>query len=142
MAAVSGLLFVQVMDESELEDAPDAPDLYDDSVPTRVSFRAMHNGALVTLSHLFREATQSESDEFLSITTNQPNDRELASAVKKSEAQKLYELGKRVLADAEGYAPDSEVPPWHLAQTTKAYFLREASRVGKFLTPSHLTPGD
>lgn len=141
MAAISGLLFVQVIDESEMEEDTALPDLYDDSVPTRVQFRAMTGGALVTLTHSFREASQSESDEFLAITTNQPNDRELASAVKKSEAQKLYELGKRILVDADGYAPDSTVPPWHLAQTVKAFFIRESERMGKFLTPSHLTPG-
>lgn len=141
VAALTGLLFVQIIDEAEIE--PDGEsDVYDDDEPCRVGFRAMFSGALVSLEHRFREPSQSEADEFLSITSNQPNDRDLASSVKKSEAEKLAALGKRMLVDVVGYQDSSRVPAWHLSQTCKAHFVRQAERLGKFLTASHLTPSE
>lgn len=140
IAAVSGLLFVQILEDSEIE-ADESEELYDDEKPTKVAFRAMYSGALVTLTHHFREVSKSEADEFLAISTNQPNENQLASSVRQSEMEKLYNLGKKLLADADGYAENSDVPPWHLALTCRVHCLREGERVGKFLTPSHLMPG-
>ena len=140
IAAVSGLLFVQILEDSEIE-ADESEELYDDEKPTKVAFRAMYSGALVTLTHHFREVSKSEADEFLAISTNQPNENQLASSVKQSEMEKLYNLGKKLLADADGYAENSDVPAWHLALTCRVHCLRESERVGKFLTPSHLMPG-
>jgi hypothetical protein len=141
MAAISGLLFLQILDDSETEAEEDDQELYDDEKPSKVVFRAMYSGALVTLTHHFREMSKAEADEFLAISTNQPNDAQLASAVKQSEVEKLYNLGKRMLVNADGYADASDVPPWHLAQTVKTHCIRENERSGKFLTPSHLMPG-
>lgn len=140
LAAMSGLLYVTVLDNDEVE-SDDKEELYDDEAPSKVVFRAMFSGALVSLAHHFREPSLSESDEFLSITANQPNENQLASAVKQSEMEKLHRLGKRLLVNAEGYVDSSDIPAWHLAVTTKAHFMREAERMGKFLTPSHLMPG-
>lgn len=140
MAAVSGLLFIQVLDDSDMED-DETEELYDDEKPSKVQFRAMYSGALVTLAHHFREMSKAEADEFLAISTNQPNDVQLASAVKQSEVEKLYNLGKRMLVSADGYTDGSDVPPWHLSMTAKTHCIRENERAGKFLTPSHLMPG-
>lgn len=140
VGSIGGLLLVQILDDEELE-SDGKEELYDDEAPSKLVFRAMYSGALVTLTHNFREVSQAEADEFLSITSNQPNENQLASAVKMSEAEKLYRLGKRVLVDTEGYADGSEIPAWHLSATTKEHFTREAARMGKFLTPSHLMPG-
>jgi hypothetical protein len=142
MAAISGILFVQVLDDTEIEaDEAETEELYDDEKPTKIVFRAMYSGALVTLTHHFREMSKAEADEFLAISTNQPNDAQQASAVKQSEAEKLYNLGKRMLVSADGYAEGSDVPPWHLSATVKTHCIRESERAGKFLTPSHLMLG-
>ncbi len=141
LGAMSAILFTRILSNDEMAVVETDTDLYDDETPSKIAFRAMYSGALVVLAHNFREVSQAEADEFLSIMSNQPSEKQLASAVKKSEAEKLSILGKKVLVGVEGYAENSDVPAWHLAETTKEHFTREADRMGKFLTPSHLMPG-
>jgi hypothetical protein len=132
VAAVAALMHVQVLenDESELQESDG---IYDEDELTVIQFRALQSGVLMTLSHSFREETKKEADEFLAIETDQPIDGKLASAEKLSKAEKLFELGSKLLKDRTGYADGSDVPPWHLAATAEAFFARQSARLGKFL---------
>lgn len=133
VAAIAALLSVQVLDNSEIESSDKAA-VYDEDELTVISFRALQSGVLMTLSHSFREETKAEADEFLAIDVGQADENNLAAAEKMSKQERLYRLGKKVLKETEGYA-ECEVPAWHLAATTETFFLRQASRMGKFLQP-------
>jgi hypothetical protein len=135
IGAINALLHAQVLDDSELEVDDSIGELFDEDAATPISFRALQAGVLMTLSHSFRPETQAEMDEFLAIATNEPLPNVLASAEKLSKAEKLYNLGSKLLAEREGYAEGSDIPPWHLAATTESFFLRQMGRMGKSLQP-------
>jgi len=132
LAAINALLHVQTIDESDAE-ADDTDELFDDDALTKISFNAMFNGVLITnMSHSFRQESKAEMNTFMALETDDTNPNALASAVKQSKAQKLYELGRKLLSEAEGYKDASQIPAWHLAVTTESYFLRQIARAGKF----------
>ena len=130
--AVNAILHAQVLDESEV-DVKDGADLYDIDALTPITFRALFAGRLLELTHQYRPMSQDEINQFLAIESNEPVPNVLASAVKLSKAENLYELGKTLLQERDGYADGSEIPAWHLATTTESYFLRHLGRMGKFL---------
>lgn len=134
VAVITALLMVQVLENNEIEPKEGAP-VYDEAALHIIAFRAMQSGALLTLSHSFREETKAEADEFLAIEANQSDDNNLASHDKVSKQERLYRLGKKLLQESDGYAEGSEVPAWHLAVTTETFFARQAARMGKFLMP-------
>lgn len=130
-AVVEAYLHAAVLNENE-EEAEDGEEiLYDDEAPTKISFRAMQAGALLTLSHSFLPETKAQMDEYIAIETAQPIPNTLASAAKRSTAEKLCKLGRQLLVETDGYAEGSHVPGWHLATTTESYFLRRLAQVGK-----------
>jgi hypothetical protein len=131
IAVIQALLFAQVLDESDTEVAEPQDDLYDDEALTGVSIRALQSGALLTLTHYFRQETKAEMDEFYSIVADQPNSNTLASAEHLTRAEKLWNLGRKVFKESDGY--DGPVPVWHLAATTESFFLRQIGRMGKSL---------
>lgn len=134
VAAVAALLSVQVLDNDEIEPKVEAA-VYDDDALHIIAFRAMQSGALLTLSHSFREETKAEADEFLAIEAGQADENNIASSDKVSKQERLYRLGRKILVETEGYADGAEVPAWHLAATTEAFFARQTARMGKFLKP-------
>jgi len=134
VGVINALLHAQVLDESEIE-SKSKKALFDEDALTPIAFRALQAGVLMTLSHSFRPETQAEMDEFLAIVTNEPLPNVLASAEKLSRPEKLYNLGSKLLADREGYADGSDIPPWHLAATIETFFLRQMARMGKSLQP-------
>jgi len=131
LAVVNALLTVHLTDEPV--DVESEDELFDDESLVVIPFQAMYNGALLlNLSHSFRQETKHEMDSFLSIETDEPDPNILASAAKRSKSEKLCELGRKMLKDRVGYAEASDVPAWHLAATTEAFFLRQIGRAGKF----------
>lgn len=133
VAVINAILHAQVMDESEMDEADGAGELFDVDGLTPITFRALQSGKLLTLTHHFRPETQAETDQFLAIETNEPIPNVLASAQKLSKAEKLYNLGKPMIQDREGYAEGSDIPAWHVATTTESFFLRQLARMGKSL---------
>lgn len=114
--AVNALLYAEIIPADDEESG-----LLDDEAETPISFRAMFSGTLVELTHFFREETKAEKDRYFSITANEPDSNVLASAVKKSKNQRLYELGVSMITRTEGYA-NGQIPAWHIAKSTEAYF--------------------
>lgn len=133
VAAIAALLQVQILDNSEIEPKSKS-DVYDEDALHVIAFRAMQSGVLMTLTHSFREETKKESDEFMAIDAGQGDENNVSSADKKSKQERLYRLGKKILAETDGYV-DCEIPAWHLAATTETFFLRQTARMGKFLMP-------
>lgn len=132
IAAINALLHIQTLDGPENE-TEEVNELFDDDALTKISFNAMFNGVLVAnMSHSFRQESKAEMNTFLALETDDTDPNQLASAVKKSKAQKLYELGRTLFREAEGYKDSSQIPAWHLAVTTESYFLRQIARAGKF----------
>lgn len=129
--AINALLHAQVLDDTEIDDS-NAAELYDEDSLTKIPFRALQSGVLMTLTHSYREEAASELDAYLAITTNAPEPNVMASALKTSVAEKLDRLGRAMLRDSEGYAPESHIPAWHIATTVDAFFIRQLARVGKF----------
>lgn len=124
--AINALLHAEVVPATDEESG-----LLDDEAETPIVFRAMFSGALVELTHFFREETKAEKDRYFSITANEPDSNALASAVKKSKTQRLYELGISMVKRTEGYA-NGQIPAWHIAKTTEAYFDQVVfARLGK-----------
>lgn len=134
VAVVQAILHAQVLDEADT-DIENNDEFYDDEAFTGVSLNALFSGALLTLTHSYRPETKAEMDEFYAIETGDPNQNKLASAQKLSRPEKLYQLGRKLLREHNGYADGSDIPPWHIAATTEAYFLRQIARVGKSLNP-------
>lgn len=132
VAAVTAVMHTHILDNEAVEVSEDAAE-YDDELPTKISFRALQSGALLTLSISYREETKAERDEYLAILTNAPNENAIASAEKLSEAEKLYRLGKKLMVGFEGYADGSQPPAWHIALTIKTFFERQTDRLGKYL---------
>lgn len=135
--AVEALLEVEILDpdliefDIETETVEDVGTIDIDEF-TAIPFRTMYAGAVIlNMSHSFRQETKAEVEEFFAIEGDEPTPGVLASAVKLTKAEKLYNLGKRLLKDTEGYAPGCEVPAWHLAGTTRSFFLRQLARMGK-----------
>lgn len=125
-------LHTLAIDPSEQEPDDDADDvLFDDEAPTRIEFRVLQAGALLTLSHSFAPETKAQMDQFMAIMLKQPEPNVLASAKRRSLAEKLCKLGRPLLVGHEGYADGSPIPPWHLAATVESYFLRRIAQVGK-----------
>jgi hypothetical protein len=135
LGAVNALLHTQVLDDSDVETPGKKSKLFDEDALIAIHFQAMQSGVLMSLSHSFRPETQSELDEYFAIESNAPMPNTLASAEKMSRAEKLHNLGSRLLKDRTGYADGSDVPPWHLATTTESLFLRQLARMGKSLKP-------
>lgn len=132
LAAINALLHIQTLDGPENE-TEEVDELFDDDALTKISFNAMFNGVLITnMSHSFRQESKAEMNTFLALETDDTDPNALASAVKKSKAQKLYELGRSLFREAEGYKDASQIPAWHLAVTTESYFIRQIARAGKF----------
>lgn len=120
-----------VMQDSKAEDAPEGELLFDEDELTIIKFNCQYNGNLLKgLSHSFRQETKAEMDAFMAIETGRTPDT-LASAEKVSVAERLYRLGKSMLKEHHGYAPGSPIPAWHLAGSTRSFFLRQLSRMGK-----------
>lgn len=138
--ALDALIEVQIPEielaefDAETDEIEEDAELVLDEL-TVVPFRAMFSGALiVNLSHSFKEPSKADHDEFMAIETNAPiSTNRLAAAEKRTTAEKLFDLGRRLILDREGYAEGSDTPAWHLAATTRAFFLRELARMGKSL---------
>lgn len=94
----------------------------------------MYAGALLTLSHSFREETKAEYDQYLAIDSEQPDENSISSADRKTKVERMYLLGKKLITETSGYA-EGEIPAWHIAATTEAFFARQSARMGKFLEP-------
>lgn len=132
VAAVTAVMHTHVLDNSAVDIEEESGE-YDDEAPTKITFRALQSGALLTLSISYREETKGERDEYLAILTGAPNENAIASAEKLSEAEKLWRLGKKVMVGFDGYAEGSEPPAWHIALTVKTFFERQTDRLGKYL---------
>jgi hypothetical protein len=132
--AVDLLLHCSILANDEMEKEGEELDYYDPEAPTEIQFQTIYGTALITLSHYFRQDTKKERDEFLAIETNAPVETQLASAVG-SKQERLYQLGKRLLVNHEGYAEGTYPPAWHLAVTTEVFFARQLAKMGKSLTP-------
>lgn len=131
LAAINAFLHTQILDDSEI-DVENKDELFDDDDLTTISFNVMYNGGLLTgMTHSFRQETKLEMNAFLALETDEPNPNTLASAVKKSKAEKLYDLGKGMLRESTGYEDPTQIPAWHLAVTTETFFLRQIARAGK-----------
>lgn len=129
--AIDIFLGIVVKDSAPNEEETETV-LFDDDALTRIEFATMFSGTLLTgLSHSFRGETQAEMDSFMAIETGELNPNVLASAEKLSNAEKLCRLGKSMLQESVGYAPGTPVPAWHLAGTTRSFFLKRLSRMGK-----------
>lgn len=123
--AVTALINVQVVDNDE---ALAADELWDIDELTIVRFHAMQSGTLLLdLSHSFRPETKAEMDQFLAIDAGE-NPDSLASHNHKSRAERLYDLGKKMLVETTGYESDTDIPPWHLAATTESFFARRIAQ--------------
>jgi hypothetical protein len=128
--AITALCDVQILDPEAVEEEGD---VWDIDAPIVINFATMFSGVqLRNMSHTFRPESEAEMDEFLAIQANQPNENELASAVKISLAERMVRLGRKVLQDHSGYKNGSPVPAWHLAATTESFFLRQIAQTGKF----------
>ena len=123
--------YFEVEPENEPESTEDGPLVYDFDALTPIYFSCRYGSArLLGMCHKFREITRAEKDDYLSIISNEPDDKVIASAERVSKNERLYRLGKKLLKETEGYA-DENVPAWHLCATTEWYFLREQARQGK-----------
>lgn len=128
LQAINILLGISIQDAK----AADGDELFDDDALTVIPFHTMFDGSLLTgMSHSFRVETKAEMDEFMAIENRELNPNTLASAEKLSQAERFARLGKKLLQESDGYASGSPVPGWHLAGTTRSFFLRQLSRLGK-----------
>lgn len=133
VGVINALLHVQIQAEEEMDITND-DELLDDEALYVVAFNAQQGNTLITgLSHSFRQESKAEMDEYLAIMANEPNSNELASAVKRSRAERFYRLGKKLVKERSGYANGSETPAWHLAFTTEIFLARQLARMGKSL---------
>lgn len=132
IAAINVLTFIEPLDEDDEEPA----EFVDLDAATRIPFRAQQGNALLELSHSFKRPSRADKDEYFAIEAGEPNRNQLASAEKKSVAERLYHLGKRLLVERTGYVADSPDPAWHLAQTVGAFFIKQNVRMGMSLRRS------
>jgi hypothetical protein len=128
--AVNAFLEVQMVDP----EADDDDDVFDIDAHVSVPFRAMQGGVLFTEMRLhFRPESKAEMDAFLAVQENTPDPNKLASAQKRSKAEKLCELGRKLLQGQDGYKPGTPVPAYHLHPATEVFFLRQLAQAGKAL---------
>lgn len=140
VCVVDAVLGTKILDESEIEmdieteTVEEVTEMMADDA-TMIPFRAMFSGALISnMSHSFRTPSKADMDEFLSIESNEPDRNQMASAERRSAAERFYQLGKRLLAGTEGYIEGADMPAWHLAGTVRTFMLRELGRMGKSLS--------
>lgn len=94
-----------------------------------VYLKVYYSGADVTTAIYFRPPTQAEINSFYRIDGDKPDNNQLASHAKKPKAQRLYELGVKMVTRSENYA--DKIPVWHIAKAIDQHFLQYHSRVGK-----------
>lgn len=136
--AIDALLQIEILDPDLIEYDVET-EIVESDVEFRsednmaIPFRTMFSGALLlNMAHAFRQETKAELDEFFAIEGNDPMPNALASSQKITKAEKLCKLGNRLLRETEGYAASVDIPAWHLAGTTRSFFLRQLGRMGKF----------
>lgn len=124
--AVNALIYVNFDDNvSRAKD----DDLWDIEDLIEIRFSAMFSGTLcIDIVHSFRAESKAEMDEYLAIESGSPIPGVIASAQKLSRAERLFNLGKKLLKDTQGYAPGSDVPAWHLAASTESFFVRQIAQ--------------
>lgn len=95
-----------------------------------VYLKVLFSGADLTTAIFFRPPTQDEVNSFYKIDSDKTDNNQLASHAKKPKAQRLYELGAKMVTRSEGY--EGKPPIFHVAKACEQHFLNYHSRVGKF----------
>lgn len=126
LTAINLLVHTQPIEEEPVFD----DSLALDDQPVEVRLRVLQCKALIEVKFRFREESQKQMDRFLAIDENTPKTPGvIASHQQLTQPEKLYNLGKELLLDTEGYV--GQPPAWHLAVATKVFFSGQADRVGK-----------
>lgn len=113
-----------------ITDEINTDELLDDSEETPVTLSVVFNGVEIRPIIYFKEETQAQIDEFLAIMAQQPQRNVLASAKKKSNERRMYELFTQLHAREEKYK--SRVPAWHAVEAVKSFLDMQLGRLGKF----------
>jgi len=130
--AIDYLISILLTDIKKSSEETDGELLFDDDALTTIPFSTMYNGINIQgMSHSFRQETKAEMDAFMAIENGEANPNELASAEKVSMAERYCRLGRKMIRGNVGYESGSPIPAWHLAGTTRAFFLRQLGRMGK-----------
>ncbi len=127
ISAMQGYLHCEALIETTNADDDELLD-YEDTTPVSVFF--LFNGKEIRKLISFREILQTEMDEFLSANLNKPNKTVLASHAHKTTEERVFELGKKLVAGSE--YPENDIPAWHLINATSVYCNSEYERLGKF----------
>lgn len=114
----------------ETENADDADDFFADSV-YRYEFDVYQNCSVTRCSISLREETASESESFTAISANLPDKHSLASSVRQSREEKLFDLAKKLVINFDGYGENVDPPAWHLTAVLKKHFVMQVARLGK-----------
>lgn len=115
---IKTLLFAELVESDD--DVAESELLDDDDVQTIIRLDVYQSGALISTTHVLREASRAEVDEYLNARAGRPQKSALASSLKKTVEERLCELYDALIVDQNGYA--NRVPAWHKEKVVESYF--------------------
>lgn len=115
----------EVEEEDPLDD-----DLLTFDATFEVKLSVLQSGVLIETTHVFREETKAEFDEYLAIMSSKPRAGALAKFAQVSSAERMTDLYDALTQGASPYV--GRVPAWHKLAAVGIHFSRQLARMGKF----------